>query len=104
MSIVDLRSPVWLMATALAVAAGQIKVGVELVTTPVTVRDSRGRFVPDLRHDEFELYEDGVRQTIVTFFLTHGGRIYNVAQPLAPPALEGFFSHSRCRRGTRREG
>jgi VWFA-related protein len=91
MSIVDLRSPVWLMATALAVAAGQIKVGVELVTTPVTVRDSRGRFVPDLRHDEFELYEDGVRQTIVTFFLTHGGRIYNVAQPLAPPALEGLL-------------
>jgi VWFA-related protein len=61
----------------------RIRVGVDLVTTPVTVRDGRGRFLADLKSDEFELYEDGVRQTLVTFSLTHGGRVLDVARPSA---------------------
>ena len=59
----------------------RIRVGVALVTTSATVRDSRGRFLADLKPDEFELYEDGVRQTVVTFSLSHGGRVLDVARP-----------------------
>ena len=40
-----------------------IRVGVDLVTTPVTVRDRRGQFLADLKYHEFELYEDGVSRS-----------------------------------------
>jgi VWFA-related protein len=61
-----------------------IRVGVELITTDAVVRDRDGRFLPDLVKDDFELYEDGVRQTIVSFLLSHGGRIVNVTAPSTP--------------------
>jgi VWFA-related protein len=67
----------------------RIRVGVDLVTTSVSVRDGRGRFLADLKADEFELYEDGVRQTLVTFLLSHGGRMLDVTQPSAA-AREGL--------------
>ena len=59
-----------------------IRVGVDLVTTDVRVRYN-GRFVSNLDKKDFEVYEDGVRQEIVSFVMSLGGRIYNVA---APPA------------------
>jgi VWFA-related protein len=68
-----------------------IRTGVELITTDVIVRDSRGQFVADLKKDEFELYEDGVKQQVISFTLTHGGRSYNVAAPPPPPAQEGII-------------
>ena len=68
-----------------------IRTGVELITTDAIVRDSRGQFVADLKKDEFEIYEDGVKQELVSFTLTHGGRVYNVAQPPPPPAQEGII-------------
>jgi len=71
--------------------AERIRVAVELVTTPVIVRNRRGQFVANLSHHEFELYEDGVKQTIVTFSLTQGGRLFNVRQPPLPPVLEGIL-------------
>jgi VWFA-related protein len=75
-----------------AVAASQvIRTGVELITTDAIVRDGRGQFVADLKKDEFEIYEDGVRQELVSFTLTHGGRVYNVAQPPPPPPQEGII-------------
>jgi VWFA-related protein len=40
---------------------------VELVNVTVTVTDEHGRFVPNLSADDFELYEDGKRQTISQF-------------------------------------
>ena len=43
------------------------RVAIDLVTNDVIVRDSKGQFVPDLKRDEFEIYEDGVKQEI-TFF------------------------------------
>jgi hypothetical protein len=52
-----------------------IRVGVELITTDVVVRDRNGRFVPDLSKDDFELLEDGRPQKIVSFVLSLGGRI-----------------------------
>ena len=60
-----------------------IRVGVDLVTTDVRVRHN-GRFVSNLDKKDFEVYEDGVRQEIVSFVMSLGGRIYNVA---APPAV-----------------
>ena len=73
-----------------AAAAAQIRVGVELVTTAVTVRDGRGQFISDLKPQDFDVFEDGVRQAIVTFSLTHGGRIYNVAGS-TPAGTEGIL-------------
>jgi VWFA-related protein len=68
-----------------------IRTGVELITTDAIVRDGRGQFVADLKKDEFEIYEDGVRQELVSFTLTHGGRVYNVAQPPPAPPQEGII-------------
>jgi VWFA-related protein len=68
-----------------------IRTGVELITTDVIVRDGRGQFVADLKKDEFEVFEDGVKQQMVSFTLTHGGRVYNVAAPPPPPPQEGII-------------
>lgn len=73
------------------VAAAQIRVGVELVTTAVTVRDGRGQFISDLKQQDFDVFEDGVRQAIVTFSLTHGGRVYNVSGSTPPSGPEGIL-------------
>jgi hypothetical protein len=68
-----------------------IRTGVELITTDAIVRDSRGQFIADLKKEEFEIYEDGVKQELVSFTLTHGGRVFNVAQPPPPPPQEGII-------------
>ncbi len=60
------------------------KVAVDLVTTDAIVRDDKGQFVADLKRDDFEVYEDGVRQDISSMTLVHGGRVTNVLLP--PPA------------------
>jgi Ca-activated chloride channel family protein len=49
------------------VQAPAFRAGVELVSLNVTVSDAASRFVTDLGQDEFQVYEDGVRQE-VTFF------------------------------------
>ena len=59
-------------------------VQIDLVTNDVLVRDDTGNFVPDLTRDDFEIYEDGVKQDIVSMTLSHGGRVTNVL--VAPPA------------------
>src|SRR5438128_245368 len=46
-----------------------IKIDTNLVTIPVIAADINGLYVPDLRQDEFNLYEDGVKQN-VAFFAT----------------------------------
>jgi hypothetical protein len=46
-----------------------IKIDTNLVTVPVIAADINGLYVPDLRQDEFSLYEDGVKQS-VAFFAT----------------------------------
>ena len=68
-----------------------IRTGVELITTDVIVRDTSGQFVADLKKDEFEVYEDGVKQQVISFTLTHGGRSFNVAAPPPPPIQEGII-------------
>jgi VWFA-related protein len=64
---------------------------VDLVMTDVIVRDNKGQFVADLKKEDFEIFEDNVKQNIVSFTLTHGGRIYNVAAPPPAPVQEGII-------------
>jgi Ca-activated chloride channel family protein len=47
--------------------AFRISVDVDLVVLHPTVRDAKGRFASDLRAQDFEVYEDGIRQTIQLF-------------------------------------
>lgn len=46
---------------------GRIGISVNQVIVPVTVKDSEGRLVPDLRKDEFRIFEDNVEQRIAYF-------------------------------------
>jgi VWFA-related protein len=68
-----------------------IRTGVELITTDVIVRDSKGQFIANLEKDDFEIFEDGVKQKVISFTLTHGGRTFNVAAPPPPPVQEGII-------------
>jgi VWFA-related protein len=76
-------------------AAGQekptFKVQVDLVTSDIIVRDEKGNFIPDLKKDEFEIYEDGVMQDITSMTVVTGGRVTNVLAPPPPPPPEGII-------------
>src|SRR4026209_1876407 len=63
----------------------------DIMTTDVIARDNKGQFIADLKKEDFEVYEDGVKQELQSFILTHGGRVYNVAAPPAPPPMEGII-------------
>ena len=77
---------------AAAPAQPTFRVSVDLVTTDVIVRDQKSdQFVADLKADEFEVYEDGVKQQIASLVLTHGGRVYNVQAPPPAPVQEGII-------------
>jgi VWFA-related protein len=64
---------------------------VDLVTNDVVVRDDKGNFVPDLKRDEFEIFEDGVKQDITSMTVVTGGRVNNVLAPPPPPPPEGII-------------
>jgi VWFA-related protein len=64
---------------------------IDVVTTDVIVRDNRGQFVADLNKDDFEVYEDGVQQQVVSFVLTHGGRVYNQTLPAPTKPQAGII-------------
>lgn len=44
-----------------------VRVNTTFVTLPVSVMDRQGRFIPDLKQDQFHLFEDGVEQQIAYF-------------------------------------
>lgn len=56
-----------------AQTAPAIRVGVDLVRIDATVTDGRGRHVPDLGSRDFEVLQDGRRQTITTFTYVAAG-------------------------------
>src|SRR5262245_52158996 len=56
------------------------RVQIDAVTMDVIVKDDQGRFVPDLKKDEFEIYEDGIKQEIASMTMSHGGRVTNVLE------------------------
>ena len=68
-----------------------IRRSVDLVTSDVIVRDDKGQFVATLGKGDFEVYEDGVKQELVTFVLTHGGRVINDLGAPPPPVQEGIL-------------
>ena len=55
------------------------------VLLDIVIRDGRGRLVADLKAEDFEVYEDGVRQTVDSFRVVDRRP---VAEPevTAPPA------------------
>jgi len=67
------------------------KVTVDLVTNDIIVRDDKGNFIPDLKKDEFEIYEDGIKQDISSMTVVTGGRVTNVLAPPPPPPPEGII-------------
>ncbi len=67
------------------------RIQVDLVTTDVLVRDDKGNFVPDLRKDDFEVYEDGVLQDISSMTVVTGGRVTNALLPPPAPPPEGII-------------
>ncbi len=48
-------------------AGDVIRVNTTLVTIPVSVMDRSGRYVPNLRKENFRLWEDGVEQNVAFF-------------------------------------
>src|SRR5947209_15873205 len=66
------------------------KVQVDLVTNDVIVRDEKGNFIPDLKKEDFEVFEDGVKQDIMSMTVVTGGRVTNVLAPPPPPPPEGI--------------
>jgi VWFA-related protein len=64
---------------------------VDLVTSDVIVRDDQGQFVSNLSKTDFDVYEDGVKQDLVTFVLTHGGRVINDVGAPPPPLQAGIL-------------
>ena len=64
---------------------------VDLVTTDVIVRDGTGQFVADLTKEEFDVFEDGVKQEVASVSLVHGGRTFNLQAPPPQPPQEGII-------------
>ena len=54
-------------AQAEVVEGDVVRVETSLVTIPVTVRDRGGRYAPDLRREDFRVFEDGVEQRVAYF-------------------------------------
>jgi VWFA-related protein len=68
------------------------RVSVDLITTDLIARDARtDQFISDLKADEIEVFEDGVRQEIASLTLSHGGRVFNVQSPPPAPVQEGII-------------
>jgi VWFA-related protein len=67
------------------------RVAIDLVNMDVIVRNAQDQFVADLTKDDFEIYEDGVLQSINQFTLVHGGRVHNLLAPPPPPTQEGLI-------------
>src|SRR5215831_18389980 len=68
---------------------------VDLITNDIVVRDAKGNFVPDLKPEDIQVYEDGVLQELVSMTVVTGGRVYNPMQPAAASAPEGIILPKR---------
>jgi VWFA-related protein len=67
------------------------RVQVDAVTMDVIVKDENGRFVPDLTKDDFEIFEDGVKQDVASLTVVTGGRATNVLEAAPPAPPEGVI-------------
>src|SRR5688572_32366443 len=93
-----------LLSAGLAAQAPQrptFTVRIDAVNMDVIVKDSGGRFVPDLKKEDFEIYEDGVKQDVTSMTMSYGGRVTNVLEAAPPPTPEGILLPPRDRKSTR---
>ena len=67
------------------------RVAIDLVNMDAIVRNDQDQFVADLTKDDFEIFEDGVKQDVTSFTLVHGGRVHNLLAPPPPPTQEGII-------------
>jgi VWFA-related protein len=67
------------------------RTSVDLVSSDVIVRGKNGQFMADLSKDDFELYEDGVKQELNSFVLVHGGRAYTTMVAAPSVVREGVI-------------
>ena len=68
------------------------RTAVNLVSSDVIVRNRRGQFQADLTKDDFEIYEDGIKQDVSSFVLVHGGRVFTTQTAAAvAPVREGII-------------
>jgi hypothetical protein len=44
-----------------------IRIDTNLVTVPITVLDREGRYVTNLKKEDFQIFEDGVEQEVAVF-------------------------------------
>jgi VWFA-related protein len=74
-------------------APGQptFRVAIDFVTMDAIVRNAQDQFVADLNKEDFEIYEDGVKQEIASLTLVHGGRVHNLATAPPMPTQEGII-------------
>jgi VWFA-related protein len=85
------QTPAAPQANAVSQERPTFKVQVDLVTSDIIVRDEKGNFIPDLKKDEFEIFEDGIKQDITSMTVVTGGRVTNVLAPPPPPPPEGII-------------
>lgn len=73
--------------------AGQptFRVAIDLVTLDAIPRDDRGQFISTLTKDDFEIFEDGVKQEVASLVLVHGGRVFSLQTVAPPPPQEGII-------------
>src|SRR5215831_112393 len=63
----DMRRPIFLMLLMVnlpLIGQDTIRAQVDVVVVPVSVRDSKGNAVDDLRREDFRIFEDGRPQEI----------------------------------------
>jgi len=63
----------------------------DVIRTELKVRDTTGKFIPNLTINDFEILEDGVPQKITNMVLTLGGRVMTELVPTAPTVSEGLI-------------
>src|SRR5687768_13925403 len=71
------------------------RASINLVTTDVIARDSTNQFIADLKAGEIAVYEDGVKQELVSLVLMHGRRVFNLLSPPAEPVQAGIILPQR---------
>ena len=72
-----------------------VKISTNLIRIDVSVSDGKGKSIPDLRQDEFEVYENGVKRKITGIMYVSSGVRQPVLKPvptekdaIAPPAIQ----------------
>jgi VWFA-related protein len=90
-AILGAQAPSAPQAPPTAKSQPTFRVAIDYVTTDVIARNQQDQFVADLTKNDFEIYEDGVKQEITGLPLVHGGRVHNLAAPPPPTTQEGLI-------------